>query len=135
MVGSSWWQKASPVISSSGADGVNGFWFGHNITTLKSYPTDFTSESTTLEDFMDYNENNATYQALPYEAENPYDRKCAIKIKTNGGNYAEGFKTFFFVNPRGVYVYEITDKNGKGIPKTSFDEFTIVFRTRVGRYV
>ena len=129
------WKIASPVISSSGANGMNGFWFGHNITTLESYPTDFTSASTTLEDFLDYNQNNATYQALPYEAENPYDRKCAIKIKTNGGNYAEGFKTFFFVNPRGVYVYEITDKNGKGIPKTSFDEFTIVFRTRVGRYV
>ena len=134
-VGGVYWKKATPVVSSSGANGMNNYFFGHNIRTLKSYPTDFTSESTVLEDFLDYNQNNATYQALPYEAENPYDRKCSMKIKTNGGNYAEGFKTFFFVNPRGVYVYEITGDDGKGIPKTSFDEFTIVFRTRVGRYV
>ena len=133
-VGGSWWKKATPVVSSSGANGLNNMRFGHNISTLKSYPADFTSASTVLEGFLDYNQRNASYQALPYEAENPYDRKCLIKINTNGGNYEEGFKTLFFYNPRGVYVYEITDENGKGIPKTSFDELTIVFRTRVGRY-
>lgn len=132
-VGGNLWKYASPVASSSGGNSY-GSAFGHQVVPLKSYPTNFTSASTVLENFLDYNQRNASYHELPYEAENPYDRKCAIKIKTNGGNYAGGFKVLAFTNPRGSYVYEITDEDGNGIPKTSYDEMTLVFNTRVARY-
>ena len=132
-VGGDLWKRASPVASSSGGSKY-GSNFGHLVAPLRSYPTDFTSASATIELFLDYNQNNAAYIVLPYEPESPYDRKCAIKIKTNGGNYAGGFKVLSFTNPRGSYVYEITDGDGNGIPKTSYDELTLVFNTRVGRY-
>ena len=134
-IGGIYWKKACPVLSSSGTTGMNNYWHGHNIRILNGYPSDFISETTVIEYMDDYSSNNAQYIVLPYNAAFPYDRKCAIKIKTNGGNIVDGIKYFCFYNTRGTYVFETLDAAGKGIPKTSYDELTLTFNTSVARYV
>lgn len=127
------WKKAIPHFNSD----VGRSWADNQslrFTVIDGYPDTFTSSKNFVENFPDYNQNTGEHGSYTYQAASPYSRRFYQKIKPNGGNYEDGIKYFSVSSCRGVYVFEVLDANGKGIPKTKNDELVIVFNTTVGRY-